>query len=728
VKELPPGATRSAEVTAPLRGGRFEEQRYRRAFLREDTVRATQVVSIIGVIQLLFVRNDHLLFAGTGTFLLLVGVHLAVTVGCGVCVVLLRRARRPRAHDAAVVVAWSLIAAVMIITVMTRLGRGEYLGPAISVISLLAVAYLAQSGPLWPRALPALAMSIAAFGLMRRPMSLVSQVAPTTLLIALFALNLIGVLASRSFDANRRRRFQAEREERRARRELAVKVKEVIAEKERALALSRAKSDFLATMSHEFRTPMNAVIGFSDLLAGHPLPAEAAEHARAIRDSARALLGLLDDILDFAKIDAGRMELELAPFELRALASSVVEMLRPQAVAKGVTLGLEVSDEVPVGIEGDAGRLRQVLVNLVGNAVKFTAQGGVTLRITARPEPGPEHAIDLLVEDTGIGIAPEAVARIFRPFEQAETGTARHYGGTGLGLPISQRLVEAMGGVLRVESELDRGSIFSFTLRARAAALLPPATVSTGPLGAPLRILVVEDHPVNRRLALAMLARLGYRADTAADGFEALAAIERSAYDLVFVDVQMPGMSGIELAQQLRERAAPVPRLVAMTANAFPEDRAACERAGMVDFVAKPFDGETLAGALRRAAESIPAAVLDRGPLDELRELERHTEAGLVAGLCRDFIAETTARLARMKQALADGAAGELEREAHGLKSASAFLGAKAMSERAAAIEGAAREGLPLRGDDPLPALAAELTRVERALARELEASQAAER
>jgi signal transduction histidine kinase/CheY-like chemotaxis protein len=716
------------------------EQRYRRAFLREDAVQASQAVSVITVAQLVLLRNDYLLVGVTRTLAVLVAVHLASALVCGGAVAVLLRARRPGWHDAAVAVAWWSIASMAAFIYLSRVALGEYLGPCISTTAVLALLYFGHPGRLWPRALPALALSLAVFLEMRRPLALASPIAGTTLVVALVALNVIGILSSRRFDANRRQRFRAERDERRARRELAAKVQELAAEKERALALASAKSDFLATMSHEFRTPMNAVIGFSELLAGHDLDPEAREQARAIRDSAGALLGLLDDILDFAKIDAGHTALERAPFDPRALASSVVGMLRPQAVAKGIALTLAVADEVPPRIEGDAGRLRQVLVNLAGNAVKFTAEGSVALRVTARASAsaGDEHEIGFRVEDTGIGVAPDSMARIFRPFEQAEAGTARRYGGTGLGLPISQRLVEAMGGTLRAESAPGRGSVFSFAIRARAAAPPPEAQLSGASPhraavladpppasggSAPLRILVVDDHPVNRRVALAMLARLGYRADTAGDGLEALAATERAAYDVIFVDVQMPGMSGLELATTLRGRPGPAPRLIAMTANAFAEDRAACERAGMADFVAKPFDGETLAGALRRAAQALPAAELDSGPLDKLRELERRTEPGLLAGLCREFVADTTERLARMRCALADGAAGDLEREAHSLKSASAFLGAVSMSERAEALEAAARRGLPLDGEDPLPALAAELSRVERALAREIGAS-----
>jgi len=487
-------------------------------------------------------------------------------------------------------------------------------------------------------------------------------------------------------------------------------------------------------MSHEFRTPMNAVIGLSDLLADAHLAPEQRDHVLTIRDSARALLALLNDILDFTKIEADKLTLSGGPFDVRALASSVVDMLRPAAMAKSIEIELDVAPEVPGGLWGDETRLRQVLVNLLSNAVKFTHEGNVALRLstTARGEDG--HELCVRVEDTGIGIEPSAVGRLFEPFEQADQGITRRYGGTGLGLAISRQIVRAMGGDIHVETATGKGSVFSFSVVMPESALPPRLSVSIVPRAdrRALSILVVDDHPMNRRVALAVLDRLGYAADVANDGKEAVLAAKRKDYDVILMDLQMPGMSGIEATRQIRDELAgrPAPRFVAMTASVFEEDREACRAAGMTDFVGKPIDARELDAALSRApvlgekrASQAPGApgVLSPGPLEKLRELEAFGEAGFVASLCRDFIVDTKDRISRMERAREAGVAKDLEREAHGLKSASASLGADAMSTIAAALEQAAREGALVDAGERIAALSSELVLVERALIREIE-------
>jgi signal transduction histidine kinase/DNA-binding NarL/FixJ family response regulator len=543
-------------------------------------------------------------------------------------------------------------------------------------------------------------------------------------------LSFIGVFSARGFEEQRRKRFDAERHERQARHELAVRLHELAVEKDRAEAMSRARTAFLAAMSHEFRTPMNAVIGLSDLLLDMPLGGEQRGHVGVISESARALLGLLNDILDFAKIDAQKLTLSPASFSVHKLGTSVVDMLRPAATARRLALALEVSPDVPECLFGDEVRLRQVLVNLVCNAVKFTERGAVTLRITA--DAGSDHAVAFRVEDTGLGMTPEVLARLFRPFEQADGGITRSHGGTGLGLAISKQIVAAMGGDLVVESEPGRGSVFSFAI-ALPAASAPPTTTALPSRGErrPLVILVVDDNVINRTVARAKLTRLGYAADFAMDGAQAVEAVANKTYDLVFMDLQMPGMSGIEATARIGERlrGQRAPHIVAMTASVYEEDREACRKAGMRDFVGKPIDLAQLDAVLSHVAEergaavplALPSATLSAGMLSKLRQIETFGRPEFVAKLAQRFLADTRERLPRMVAALGRGDAKEIAREAHILTSSSATLGATEMSELCARIEGAARRGVVDEIGEGVAALAMKFGDVERALTREIE-------
>jgi CheY-like chemotaxis protein len=280
-----------------------------------------------------------------------------------------------------------------------------------------------------------------------------------------------------------------------------------------------------------------------------------------------------------------------------------------RAQEKGLRLTITVDPRVPAGIAGDAVRLRQVLINLLSNAVKFTSEGEVTLTVTASPAPDGRQRISFVVRDTGPGIAPEHQQRIFESFSQMDASISRKYGGTGLGLAISKSLAEQMGGGMRVESEPGRGAAFQFSILAETAELVPvsaaPVVAAGAPVGqlAPLRVIVADDNAVNRKVALSFLKRLGYRADAAANGIELLERLERDVYDVVFMDVQMPEMDGLEATRRIRRElpAARQPRIVAMTAAAFPEDRARCLDAGMDDYLAKPVGMPELAEVLRRA-------------------------------------------------------------------------------------------------------------------------------
>jgi signal transduction histidine kinase/ActR/RegA family two-component response regulator len=383
---------------------------------------------------------------------------------------------------------------------------------------------------------------------------------------------------------------------------------ELQAAKLEAEAANRAKSMLLANMSHEIRTPMNAVLGFTELLATSALTAEQQDYVETIHSSGQALLTLINDILDFSKISAGKLQLESLPIDLQGAAEKAVGLLAIQAAAKHLHLGCSVAPGTPAMVLGDAVRLQQILVNLLSNAVKFTPAGDVSLEVSGTRHDDGLYTIEFRVRDTGPGISREIQQRLFESYSQADASISRKYGGTGLGLAISRSLTEQMGGRMWVESELGRGACFHFTIAAKAAE---PATRSSSRntvesvamIGSPaMRVIVAEDNAVNRELALIMLKRLGLRADAASNGAELLDRMATSSYDLVLMDMQMPEVDGLEAARRIRRDWPPdrQPRIIAMTAAAFPEDRTRCLEAGMDDYVSKPVGADELMQALRR--------------------------------------------------------------------------------------------------------------------------------
>ncbi|MCW7537677.1 ATP-binding protein [Aquabacterium sp. A7-Y] len=413
--------------------------------------------------------------------------------------------------------------------------------------------------------------------------------------------------------------------------EEASRREQLLAEAERlriaAEAASRAKSDFLATMSHEIRTPMNGILGTADLLVRSPLGERERALAETLLRSSKSLLGILNDILDLSKIEANELHVAAEAFDPRSLLEEVRDLFLSYAGSKGLGLTLDTDPAVPHAVVGDVDRVRQVLSNLVSNAVKFSVAGSVQLRLTARHVAADRALLRFQVEDSGLGIPSEARERLFQPFRQLDSSTARRHGGTGLGLAISQRLVQLMGGTIDFKSTPGKGTCFWFELpmpvsdavappvprqespesrfaHSGAAPLTPaePLHPSPGP-GAP-RILVVEDNPVNSLVLEAQLAELGCTCEVAADGDEALRSLETGEYDLVLMDCMLPGLSGYEVCQRWRrieqERGRGRLPIIALTANALASNVEEARLAGMDDFLTKPCTMDKLGRAIRR--------------------------------------------------------------------------------------------------------------------------------